>query len=100
MDRRIELHETFCEVLGSRNAYFQPPENLQMEYPAIVYSLEQINRRNANNTSYMTSPGFSITLIDEDPDSIYIDKLMKLPYCRFNRHYKADDLNHWNFTIY
>lgn len=100
MDRRIELHETFCEVLGSRNAYFQPPENLQMNYPAIVYSLEQINRRNANNTSYMTSPGFSVILIDEDPDSIYVEKLMRLPYCRFNRYYPADDLNHWNFTIF
>lgn len=100
MDRRLELHETFCEVLGSRNAYFQPPENLQMNYPAIVYSLEQLNSKNANNTTYILSSGFSVTLIDEDPDSIYIRNLMALPYCRFNRHYKAEDLNHWNFTIH
>ena len=100
MDRRLELHETFCEVLESRNAYFQPPENIQMNYPAIVYSLEQIKNNTANNTSYMRSPGFSVTLIDEDPDSIYVSRLMALPYCRFNRYYPSDDLNHWNFTIF
>lgn len=99
MDRRLELDQSFRGIIGS-NVYFQPPENLRMKYPAIVYSLEQINKQNANNTSYMTSPGFSVTLIDENPDSIYISKLMALPYCRFNRHYKADDLNHWNFTIF
>ena len=37
MKTRYELHEFLCEILGSRNVYFQPPESVKMKYPAIVY---------------------------------------------------------------
>jgi len=34
-NRRIQLHEILCDVLGTRNVYFQPPESVDMNYPAI-----------------------------------------------------------------
>ena len=37
MERRLELHEALCEVLGSRNVYFQPPDNVTMRYPCFVF---------------------------------------------------------------
>lgn len=98
--RRLEFHERLCEVLESRNVYFQPPEDLRLRYPAIVYSYEQINNKYANNGVYVQFDGYKVTLIDEDPDSKYAAKLSKLPTSRPGQPYKADNLNHFPFTIH
>lgn len=99
MMTRLELHEMLCEVLGSRNVYFQPPESVKMKYPAIVYSRSDISNTYADDTSYLTSKEYLITVIDKDPDSEIPDRISKLPLCRFDRHYTADNLNHDVFTI-
>ena len=106
MGDRLSLHEILCEIInitesdGDRHVYFQPPKSKLMKYPAIVYSLDNLNVKHANDTSYVSNPGYSVTLIDKNPDSEYFDKLVNLPYSRFNRAYCTDNLNHFNFTIY
>lgn len=100
MNRREELHEILCEALGSRNVYFQPPESIKMQYPAIVYSRDDIDNNFANNSVYMQSLAYSVTVIDSDPDSEVVDRVSKLPRCQYDRHYKSDNLNHDIFTIY
>jgi len=37
MAPRLELQEVLESLLGSRNVYFQPPLNLKMNYPCIIY---------------------------------------------------------------
>ena len=49
MKTRLELQETLEELLGSRNVYYEPPANIKMEYPAIVYSRDNIQTRFASN---------------------------------------------------
>lgn len=100
MERRLELHEIFCDILGSRNVYYKPPASVQMKYPAIVYSPKAINNVHANNGVYTQFPGFEVIVIDPNSDSEYVKKVSKLPKCRFDRHYKSDNLNHDAFTIY
>lgn len=100
MGSRLELHEVLCEALGSRNVYFQPPANVQMKYPAIVYSRNRINNSYANNSVYRQDYSYEITVIDKDPDSEIPQRVSLLPRCRFDRHYVADNLNHDTFTIY
>lgn len=100
MHRREELHEILCEALGSRNVYFQPPESIKMQYPAIVYSRDDIDNNFANNSVYMQSLAYSVIVIDSDPDSEAVDRVSKLPRCQYDRHYKSDNLNHDVFTIY
>ena len=39
MGTRLELQNKLEELLGSRHVYFQPPESVKMEYPAIKYSM-------------------------------------------------------------
>ena len=98
--RRLELHEALCEILGSRNAYFQPPASVRMQYPAIVYSRSNIENVHADDVAYLQRTQYEITVIDKDPDSDIVDKISKLPLCRFDRHYEADNLNHDVFTLY
>lgn len=97
---RLDLQAEFERILGSRNVYFQPPESVRMSYPAIVYSLKTIKKDFANNLSYIVSPGYEATLIDKDPDSKYVEDILTLPYCSFDRFFTSDNLNHWTFTLF
>lgn len=100
MTTRIELHEILCDILGNKNAYFQPPETLKMKYPAIRYSRYDIYTRRADGMPYNDMTAYQITVIDPNPDSEIVDKVKRLPYCSFDRHYEADNLNHDVFTLY
>lgn len=97
--RRLELHAELCKILGSTNVYFQPPESIKMKYPAIVYSRDRINNTFANDAVYLQSYDYMITVIDRDPDSEIIERVSKIPSCRYVRHYTSDNLNHDVFTI-
>lgn len=100
MSTRLELHELLCEILGSEHVYFQPPESIRMQYPAIVYSRDDIENEPANNKPYIQSTVYNVIVIDADPDSEIVDRISKLPMCIFDRHYAADNLNHDSFTLY
>lgn len=96
---RIELQNLLEGILGTRNVYYQPPESIRMEFPAIIYSLNRIRNNHADNSVYIKSKEYELMVIDWDPESEIIEKVLKLPFCRFDRSYKADDLNHFVFTL-
>lgn len=100
MHTRLELHELLCDILGTRNAYFQPSESIKMKYPAIVYSRDSLDNNHADNSVYIHSPVYQLIVIDPDPDSEIVQKISMLPRCMFDRHYTSDNLNHDVFTIY
>lgn len=97
MASRLELHEKFCRILGSRNVYYQPPS--AMKYPAILYNLKGYTKVYANAGAYRLLPLYEVTLIDYNPDSQYVEQILQLPYCKFDRRYVADNLNHFTFTL-
>ena len=99
MSRRLELHEILCDVLGSRNVYFQPPATVQMKYPAIVYSRQDIENVFADNGVYQQCHIYQVIVIDANPDSEIVRKVSKLPMCIYDRHYASDNLNHDVFSI-
>lgn len=100
MDRRLELHEKFVKILGSRNVYFQSPASIQMKYPAIKYQRSKIDMKFADNQSYNKTQRYEVIVIDSDPDSEIVNKLLELPMTSHDRHYVSDNLNHDVFTIY
>lgn len=100
MGTRLELQEKLESILGSRNVYFQPPADLIMKYPAIVYSRNRIDNSHANGEVYKQDISYSVTVIDKNPDSEIVTAVSRLPMCRFDRHYNADNLNHDVFTLY
>lgn len=100
MPSYLDLDVIFREILGSGNVYFQPPASVRMQYPAIKYSLKSVDPNHANDGLYIYTPCYEVILIDKDPNSKYFEKILHLPYCRFDRQYEADNLNHDVFTIY
>lgn len=99
-DKRLELQTKLETILGSKNVYFQPPESLKINYPAIVYSLDDYNSTFADNGVYLFHKRYSVTLIDKNPDSEFRDKIKGLPMCEFSRFYTKDNLNHYNFSLF
>lgn len=100
MSSRIELQDELENLLGSKNVYYQPPESVKMEYPAIVYRRSNINNNFADDLVYRQSHSYELIVIDKNPDSEIVEEVSKLPSCRYDRHYTADNLNHDVFTIY
>lgn len=100
MASRLKLQTLLEKLLGSRNVYYQPPESVKMEYPAIVYSKSNVKSTFANNAAYSLLRRYEITVIDRKPDNEVIDRLLNLPYCSFDRHYRSDNLNHDTLTLY
>lgn len=100
MESRLKLQILLESILGNRNVYYQPPSSIRMSYPAIVYSRNNIDNYHADNSIYKQEKSYNIIVIDEDPDSDIVNKISKLPKCRFNSHYVSDNLNHDSFTLY
>lgn len=97
---RTELHEELCALLGSRNVYFQPPPSVKMKYDAIVYTLGNNDVKHADDRRYLISKRYTVTAISSNPDSDLYERLMEMPYTRFDRFYTSDNLNHWVITLY
>ncbi len=98
MGTRIEL-QTLLQTITS-NVYFQPPSNFNMSYPAIVYSRKTIETLKANDKKYKMDRSYNVTVIDRNPDSPIVDKLLELDYCEFDRQFITDGLNHTSLVIY
>lgn len=100
MGDRIELHSLLQELLESDQVYYQAPESIKMSYPAIRYSKSAIRKMNADDRAYSMRDCYQLTVIAKLPDEPVIKKLLELPYCSYDRHYVADNLNHDTLTIY
>lgn len=100
MGSRPNLQSKLEELMGNKNVYYQPPESIKMSYPAIIYSKSNIEQTFANDAGYSTKHRYEIIVIDKKPDNNVIYKLLSLPYCSFDRHYKSDNLNHDVLTLY
>ena len=97
---RLDLQRMLVNALGSKNVYFQPPESVKIQYPCIIYEEAPGNSIRANDLLYIYRKAYNCVVIDKNPDSEIPDRVRILPLCDTGSPYKADNLNHWPFTIY
>ena len=69
MGQRLNLSNKLRNLLGSSNVYFQPPENLKMKFPCIVYERAKLEPDFADNVPYKIDKVYYVTCIYDDPDS-------------------------------
>lgn len=98
--KRTDLHNVLKSVMGTNAVYYQPPPTLLMTYPCIRYELSSGDTKFADNNPYKFEKRYTISLIDENPDSVYLDGIANLKKSSFDRHYTTDNLHHFVFTIY
>ena len=98
MAPRLQLHqllETFAD-----HVYFQPPINVQLQYPCIIYKRDFADTKFADDKAYNHTLRYMITIIDPDPDSEIPNKVALMSMSLFNRFYTADNLNHDVYSVY
>lgn len=99
MARPREELQTVLEQMTS-HVYFQPPSNIRMNYPCIVYNRDGSDVDRADNVLYRHAKRYQVTVIDRNPDSNLPDKVEELPLCQFDRFFAADNLNHHVFNLF
>lgn len=103
--RRLKLHDVLCNIIGflnekDKHCYFSPPTSFQLKYPCIIYKIGDIDSNYADNMSYLNQVRYDVILIDEDPDSKFVTKILELPMCRMVTSFASDGLNHFVFSLY
>lgn len=100
MVNRLEFQKLLEEKLPNVDVYFQPPSNIRMTYPAIVYSIRDVNKMTANNAVFHIEYFYEVIAISRDPDDPMLDVLSLMPTSSFDRSYISDGLYHNVFSIY
>ena len=109
MGTRLELQQVLEQIFvengmtessAHERVYFQPPETVKMTYPCIVYKLDRIDTRFANDSPYLHYKAYAVTIIDKNPDSILPDLVGALPMSSFTRSFTNDNLNHFVYRLY
>jgi hypothetical protein len=98
MAPRLQLHDILESFVD--NVYFQPPNNLQMSYPCIIYHRDYAENEYADNMPYSRATRYMVTIVDRDPDSDIPGKVALMPMSIFNRFYTADNLNHDVYFVF
>ena len=98
MAPRLQLHEILESFVD--NVYFQPPTNITLEYPCIIYKRDYAETEFADNNPYSHTIRYMITVIDRDPDSDIPSKVASMPMCLFNRFYTVENLNHDVYRVF
>lgn len=98
MALRLNLQTVLEDI--TENVYFQPPSNLQMKYPCIVYARDGSDSDKADNGLYRHAKRYQVTVIDRNPDSELPDQVEELPLCAFDRFFASDNLNHWVLNLF
>lgn len=107
--KKPTLHDSLCEVLGFSfpynynkiPCYYEPPTGMEMTYPCIVYHHTNDRDTYADNKVYKSSKRYTVTVIDEDPDSTLSEKLKDtIPFCTLDRKFSTDGLSHWVHVVY
>ena len=113
---RLKLHDTLVSIMAEhlssgiitnsvlekakKHVYFQPPENVLLNYPCIIYHVSNGDSIYADNIPYRSTTRYQVTIIDRDPDSEIRDRVAKLRMCTWDRSFRQKDLNHDIFNLY
>jgi hypothetical protein len=100
MATRLELQTLLESLAGVSKVYFQPPEDVRLEYPCIVYVKSKVDSRYADNLPYNTHNGYNIQVLDSNPDSLIPSLVAQLPSAKFVTRYRKNNLYHDVYSIY
>lgn len=96
-----ELQDVLQSIMGDNMVYYQPPQNTIMQYPCVRFERTNAVSDYADNDPYRITKRYTITLITKTADNDnFLDQILKLPMCTFDREFKTDNLIHDVFTIY
>lgn len=100
MPSRAELQKIFKNILGNNNVYFQPPEDIKISYPCILFRLNNPAINQANNKIYIYRNRYAVTIISKNPDDDLLKKFLEeFPYAMVSPRTIVNKLYHDNISI-
>lgn len=98
---RLKLHKELKELLGNANVYFQPPENVKIKYPCIIYSKNAPRTRSSENKTYLVFDYYEIQLIEREAETDMDAKMLDhFSMIRVGRKYVYENLYHTTYSLY
>lgn len=99
MASRIDLHN---ELLGfSNNVYYQPPENIKIKYPCIIYNKKIPDVKKADNKTYMLTNRYEITYVTKDVENTVCDDILNhFEMISPVNYFVTEGLYHYIFNLY
>lgn len=101
--KRLQLQDKLEEVTGlpESKVHFQPPANINLTYPCVVYEKTTGDSQYADDKMYRYHVLYDVTVIDYDPDSTIGHSILEsFMYCRHDRSYTSDNLHHDVYKLY
>ena len=97
-----ELQAALQDLMGEKvKVYFQPPENIKLSYPCVVFDRTNALTDYADNNPYRVTKRYTVTLISKTADNEeLLDKLLLFPMCTYDRQFINDNLVHDVFSIF
>ena len=96
--KRLLLHAELSAITPV--VYFQAPTNTSLQYPCIIYEMDDAETVFADDMPFRYEERYQIKIIDRDPDTAIRSAVARLPKCRFDRHYVADNLHHYVYNLF
>ena len=99
MSKRYDLQRELEKYAD--NVYFQPPSSIKMTYPCVVYNKISKFREYGNDQAYIKIQGYSVTVMDRDPDSLIADDLEDhFTHCAITQYFTNDNIHHTVLELY
>lgn len=101
MKSQQEVHSILVDLVGPDvKVYHAVPSNMTIQYPCVLYVMDDLFVNSADNKPYMRNKRYLVTAIEKDPTIPIGNALSNLPLATFSRHYRADNLSHTAYSIY
>lgn len=97
-NRRIAFSNMLKEYFPELKRYYEKPDNVQMEYPCIIYS-RGTKPLKANNYAYTYLVTYSVQLIERENETDNYYNMLNVPGMIYDRTFEKDGLYHHMFTI-
>jgi hypothetical protein len=96
---RLQLHDLLLASLGNENVYFQPPSNIQMKYPCVVYKRKKVTESLAGGIKYSRWKEYDVTLISSKPDDPILETLLDIERSSFVTSFNREGLYHDQLSL-
>lgn len=96
---RTDLHAILKAICP--NVYYQPPSNIALTYPCIVYRMNGDEEFRADNLVYVVYRSYVLTVIDRNPDGVLPDEIRKaFGSASIGPSLVVDGINNTTITLY
>lgn len=99
MNDRKKLHDSLLKYCD--NVYYQPPTNIALKYPCIIYTRTAADVRHADDRTYSVTKRYDVTVIETHPDPTIPEILREnFRYLEVTSRYITDNLYHTKIKLY